>query len=147
MTTWQDVRAALVATLNEASQQIGNDAPLVVDEWPPESGELASPYAYVLPPERVSKLLPNDRVRERLEVIVRFLLEDESPRLAAQRMELWIEELKVRYQGDLVPAGAFLGDEPVFSAFSTYGPDGRPPYGFEVRFPVTVEYVAAARAA
>ena len=147
MTTLEEVIAVLVDNLSETSSLIGTDGALVVENEPPDSGEVASPYAYVQDGECVPTFLPNNQVRERAELIVRFILDDESPRLAARRMRLWKRALTERYQTNLVPAGATLDGTPRFSAFSTFGPGGAPPYGFEFRFFCTLHYVTATRAA
>lgn len=140
--TWADARTALTTVLNGLQVTADGYSPeqLTCSEFPPDGDDQPYPFAFVIPPAREVVRGANGLRRVTVnQVKVRVLLHAERQSEASARMEAWIPVL-IDAIGDNITlndgSGLVLGQK--FSEFSTYGPDGLPPYGFDMDLDVQI---------
>lgn len=135
---WATARTALVTKLHAATFQASGFASETLGFFalPPTAEQTEfSAYGYVIPPARAVRRLPGGtRIREISEIRCRFITSAETANEGAARMEALIEKL-TDLVGDAIgfegTAGAVITTQ-TFTEFSTFGPEGAPPYGFEM---------------
>lgn len=140
--TWATARAELVSILNGAQVSVTLSGQAVTDtltalEYPPRArqGPDTLPLAFVIPPaRRVTRGANSVRIVEIEGVKVRVLLHDSDAEYAAQRMEAWVGKLSDLIGNNIALNGQLQGaiESQEFSEFSLFGPQGGPPYGFEM---------------
>lgn len=134
---WADARAALVAKFDGATvTATGYQAETLRCLDKPPAGRIdVSPIAYVIPPAReVVRYAGGLRRIAISQVRVRVELGADNIEEAADRMEAWVVKL-ADLVGDALNAEGTAGvviNTQEFSEFQEYGPEGGPPYGFDM---------------
>ncbi len=133
---WAEARSQIAAVLDGAAITSPYAETLRALEYPARArqGASALPLAFVIPPARRISRGPNGMRRIQIdEVKIRVLLHDNNAEDAAQRMDAWVARM-IDIIGDNMTLNGTVqvvaGQE--FTEFSTFGPDGGPPYGFDM---------------
>lgn len=145
---WAAARAELVSILNGAQITSPYTETLTALEYPPKGVQGADVHAlaFVVPPARTYRPGVNAiRTVEIDSVTVRVLLFDPDAEDASKRMEGWIDKLSDLLDNNLTLNGNLQGSIMDWSTteFSTYGPDGAPPYGFDLVLSIPLAVVEA----
>lgn len=143
MVTWLTARAALVAKLNGLSLTASGYAAetLTCVEKIPNGNDQPWPISFPIPPARSVDRGPSGMRLVRVEEVrIRFWTGADNAEEAQDRMEAWVAYL-IDTIGDSIEADGTAGVVILtqsFTEFSTFGPEGTPPYGFDMLLGVNI---------